>query len=81
MGDFNFEPTTDQYGRIGPAMTPPLWDSWLVKWPEGKDTPGFPADERIDYIFVSPANTNVIESEYVPDPDSDHPYLYTVIQP
>lgn len=78
MGDFNFEPTAEQYAMISPAMTPALADSWLVKWPDGKEIPGFSASHRIDYIFVSPG-TNVTDSEYVPDPDSDHPYLYAVI--
>ena len=76
MGDFNFEPTTEQYA----LMTKTLADSWLLKWPGGKETAGVPADKRIDHIFVS-QNVMVIDSEYVASPASDHPYLYTVIQP
>ena len=76
IGDFNFKPTTDQYDLI----TSTLADSWLLKWPGGKETPGLQADQRIDYIFVSPG-MNVIESEYVNDPASDHPHMYIVIQP
>lgn len=76
MGDFNFKPTTDQYALTRPALV----DSWLAKWPNGKVTPGFLMDDRIDYIFVSPG-TYVSKSEYVPDADSDHPYLFTVIGP
>lgn len=76
MGDFNFEPTTDQYA----IMTRTLDDSWLLKWQGGKDIPGLPSDERIDHIFVSPGTT-VLTSEYGTNPASDHPYLYTVIEP
>jgi len=76
MGDFNFEPTTDQYA----LATGSLADSWLSRWPGGKETPGFSKDNRIDHIFVSPG-IKVVESEYDVNPASDHPYLYSVIQP
>jgi endonuclease/exonuclease/phosphatase family metal-dependent hydrolase len=76
MGDFNFEPTTDQYA----LMTETLADSWLLKWPDGKDIPEISTDKRIDHIFVSPGIT-ILESEYAVNPASDHPYMYTVIQP
>ena len=74
MGDFNFDPTTEQYA----LMTGSLADSWLLKWPGGKEIPGVPADDRIDHIFVSPG-TGVLGSEYVAGPASDHPYMYTII--
>lgn len=76
MGDFNFRPTTDQYILI----TETLIDSWLLKWPEGKETPGIASEKRIDYIFVSPGLT-VLESEYAISSASDHPSIYTVIGP
>ncbi len=76
MGDFNFRPSTDQYA----LMTRSLKDSWLLRWPDGKEIPGYSAERRIDHIFVSPG-TQVIESEYVVDPASDHPYMYTILQP
>ena len=76
MGDFNFDPTTEQYT----LMTGTLADSWLLRWPGGKEIPGVPADDRIDHIFVSPG-MRVLESEYVAGPASDHPYMYTVIEP
>ncbi|MGE5775108.1 MAG: endonuclease/exonuclease/phosphatase family protein, partial [Chloroflexota bacterium] len=76
MGDFNFEPATDQYA----LMTQTLDDSWLLKWQGGKEIPGLPSDERIDHIFTSPG-TSVLESEYGTSPASDHPYLYTAIEP
>ncbi len=75
MGDFNFDTTTDQYGLI----TTTLADSWLLKWPGGKETPGISAENRIDHIFVSPTVT-VLESEYGASPASDHPYMYTINQ-
>lgn len=76
MGDFNFRPQTEQYRLI----TQRLADAWLVRWPGGKDIPGYAADRRIDHVFVSPG-INVLEAEYVVDPASDHPYLVVVIQP
>jgi endonuclease/exonuclease/phosphatase family metal-dependent hydrolase len=76
MGDFNFEPTTEQYTLI----TQTLADSWLLKWPGGKEIPELPGKKRIDYIYVSPG-INVLEAEYSVNPASDHPYMYTVIEP
>lgn len=76
MGDFNFRPATDQYA----LMTRRLEDSWLLKWPGGREIPGYSPEKRIDHIFVSPG-TRVLESEYVVDPASDHPYMFTIIQP
>jgi endonuclease/exonuclease/phosphatase family metal-dependent hydrolase len=76
MGDFNFRPPTEQYQ----LMTQTLTDAWLLRWPGGKDIPGFSADRRIDHIFVSPGMA-VVEAEYGVDPASDHPYLYAAIQP
>ncbi len=76
MGDFNLEPATEQYALI----TQTLVDSWLLKWPDGKETPGIASEKRIDYIFVSPG-LNVFEAEYSLNPASDHPNMYTVIEP
>lgn len=76
MGDFNFEPTTEQYA----LMTQTLDDSWLLKWPQGKEMPGLPNENRIDHIFVSPG-LSVLQSDYIISSDSDHPYMYTVIAP
>ncbi len=76
MGDFNLSPTTNQYALLTQALA----DSWLLKWPGGKETPEFSKEKRIDYIFVSPG-ANVLESEYKVNSASDHPYLYTVIKP
>jgi endonuclease/exonuclease/phosphatase family metal-dependent hydrolase len=76
MGDFNFRPTTDQYA----LMTETLADSWLLRWPSGKEIPSISSERRIDHIFFSPEIT-VLESEYGVSPVSDHPYMYTVVQP
>jgi endonuclease/exonuclease/phosphatase family metal-dependent hydrolase len=76
MGDFNFQSDTDQYA----LMTRTLADSWLLRWPDGKATPRFPGDKRIDYIFVS-AGLDPLEAEYVVSPASDHPYMYIVLEP
>jgi endonuclease/exonuclease/phosphatase family metal-dependent hydrolase len=76
MGDFNFRPDTGQYALI----TATLQDSWLLKWPGGKEIPGFAPEKRIDHIFVSPGIT-VLGSEQVVNPASDHPYMWTAIAP
>ena len=76
MGDFNFRPATEQYT----LMTASLQDSWLLKWPGGTEIPGYSAERRIDHIFVSPG-TQILDSAYVVDPASDHPYMYSVIAP
>ncbi len=76
MGDFNFRPATDQYKLI----TQTLADAWLLRWPNGKETPGLSMEKRIDHIFLSSA-ISVLEAEYIASPASDHPYLYAVVQP
>jgi endonuclease/exonuclease/phosphatase family metal-dependent hydrolase len=76
MGDFNLKPPTEQYALI----TQTLADSWLLKWPDGKEIPELPGEERIDYIYVSPG-LNILEAEYSVSPMSDHPYMYLVIEP
>jgi endonuclease/exonuclease/phosphatase family metal-dependent hydrolase len=76
VGDFNFNASTPQYA----LATQTLADAWLLRWPAGKDIPGLGSDGRIDQIFVSPG-TQVVESEYVVNPASDHPYLYAVVKP
>jgi endonuclease/exonuclease/phosphatase family metal-dependent hydrolase len=75
MGDFNFRPGTDQY-RLTTEL---LDDSWLLRWPQGNDSQGVDPADRIDHIFVSPG-TNVLDSRYLPDPQSDHPAMTTTIE-
>jgi endonuclease/exonuclease/phosphatase family metal-dependent hydrolase len=74
MGDFNFRPDTDQY-RL---TTRTLDDSWLLKWPQGDSSQGVDPADRIDHIFVSPGTT-VLDSQYLANPESDHPALTTTI--
>ncbi|MGE5071897.1 MAG: endonuclease/exonuclease/phosphatase family protein, partial [Anaerolineae bacterium] len=74
MGDFNFGPSSPQYA----LATGSLKDAWLLRWPGGKEIWQNGGDDRIDQVFVSP-DTDVLEADYVPDPASDHPYLYVVI--
>jgi endonuclease/exonuclease/phosphatase family metal-dependent hydrolase len=75
MGDFNFDPSTPQYT----LATRILADAWLERWPDGRQLPGPGGEGRIDLILVSPS-AEVIDAEYVPDPASDHPYLFAVIR-
>ncbi|HEX8990210.1 MAG TPA: endonuclease/exonuclease/phosphatase family protein [Anaerolineales bacterium] len=76
VGDFNFDPSTPQYA----LAVEKLRDAWRTRWPTGFQLSGPGAEGRIDQIFVSPG-TQVTDSEYVPDPSSDHPYLYAIIKP
>jgi endonuclease/exonuclease/phosphatase family metal-dependent hydrolase len=75
MGDFNFRPGSDQY-RLTTAT---LDDSWLLRWPQGNDSQGVDPGDRIDHIFVS-SGTRVIDSQYLPGPQSDHPAMTTTIE-
>ncbi len=75
MGDFNFDPLTAQYAQA----TDGLDDAWLLRWPGGKQLTGPGAEGRIDQMFVSPG-TEVTDAEYVPNPSSDHPYLWAVVR-
>ena len=75
MGDFNFRPDSDQY-RLTTGI---LDDSWLLRWPQGKDAQEIDPARRIDHIFVSPG-TRVAKSQYLPAPESDHPAMFTVVE-
>ena len=74
MGDFNFEPSTEQYA----LTTATLADSWLLKWPSGSDDQGNTPADRIDHIFVSPG-TPILDARYVDSPASDHPLAWVDI--
>jgi endonuclease/exonuclease/phosphatase family metal-dependent hydrolase len=75
MGDFNFDPSTEQYALI----TQSLEDAWLLKWPDDHAIPGLPADDRIDHIFVSPG-IHVTDASYGLSPASDHPFMVAVVE-
>jgi len=75
LGDFNFRPDTEQY-RLTTGM---LANSWLLKWPQGNESQGVDFARAIDHIFVSPG-TKVVDSYYLPGPQSDHPAMATVIE-
>jgi endonuclease/exonuclease/phosphatase family metal-dependent hydrolase len=74
IGDFNFRPYEEQYA----ITTEILVDAWIVRWPGGDLNQGIDPMERIDHTFLTPGMT-VIDSEYIPDPASDHPAMWTVI--
>jgi endonuclease/exonuclease/phosphatase family metal-dependent hydrolase len=70
MGDFNFDPSEEQYRR----MVQVLADAWLLRWPSGSDDRGYNPSDRIDHVFVSPG-TQVSEARFLTGPASDHPAL------
>ncbi len=73
MGDFNFEPTTEQY-RL---TTQTLADAWEVVG--SPLPPGLQADSLIDHIFVSPG-TLIQSAQYIDSPASDHPALVVEVK-
>ncbi|MGE5222870.1 MAG: endonuclease/exonuclease/phosphatase family protein [Omnitrophica WOR_2 bacterium] len=74
MGDFNFDPSTDQYRRTVQVLS----DAWLLRWPTGIDDRGYNPVKRIDHIFVSPG-TQVTGARFLTAPESDHPALTITI--
>ncbi|MEJ5202715.1 MAG: endonuclease/exonuclease/phosphatase family protein, partial [Anaerolineales bacterium] len=72
MGDFNFEPTTEQYMLTLQSLA----DAWVLAG--SPPTAGFDPQERIDYVFVSP-QLSVQSARYVISPASDHPALVAEI--
>jgi len=74
MGDFNFEPDTEQYHLTRSLLE----DAWLIKWPDGIDDQGYNPVERIDHVFVTPG-TRVSEARFLTGPESDHPALFVEI--
>ena len=85
MGDFNFEPNTEQY-NITVAQ---LYDCWELVYNSNPVNavvdPNLPGeriipDERIDHVFVSSElNTSVSYIHYTGGYESDHPAVYTTI--
>jgi len=76
MGDFNFQPDTEQYQ----LTTDTIKDSWLDRWPEDVDDYGIRVENRIDHIFLSP-KIPVIDARFWVGPESDHPALFVEVKP
>jgi endonuclease/exonuclease/phosphatase family metal-dependent hydrolase len=74
MGDFNFEPGSEQYILTAKMLA----DAWMVKWPSGGDDSGYNPADRIDHIFLSP-NLNVLDARHLTGPQSDHPVVWAEI--
>jgi endonuclease/exonuclease/phosphatase family metal-dependent hydrolase len=72
MGDFNFEPTTEQY-RL---TTQTLVEAWVLAG--SPLPPALQADSLIDHIFVSPGML-IQSAQYIDSPASDHPALVVEI--
>ena len=70
MGDFNFEPTTDQYRRATTVFD----DAWLRAGAPAPIGPEWDANQRIDHMFVT-HDVEVVAAQYVLAPMSDHPAL------
>jgi len=75
MGDFNFNPDSEQY-RL---TTQNLEDAWLLRWPQDVDDEGVHLEKRIDHIFVSPG-TQIADARYLLSPESDHPAMVVEIE-
>jgi len=73
MGDFNFEPTTEQY-RLTTQIFP---DAWVLAGDPLPDS--LQADTLIDHFFISP-EINVQSVRYIDAPTSDHPALVMEVE-
>lgn len=74
MGDFNFEPDTEQYQ----LTTQTMLDAWGTLWPQGVEKNGLIPKKRIDHIFVSPI-IQLLDARYFNDAYTDHPALVAEI--
>ncbi len=72
MGDFNFEPYSEQYNLTISVLN----DSWFLSFSATVVGNDFDVSERIDHIFVS-SGYNILTSQFIVSNDSDHP-LYWV---
>jgi endonuclease/exonuclease/phosphatase family metal-dependent hydrolase len=85
MGDFNFEPNTEQYN----ITVAELYDSWELVYNDNPANavvdPNIPGDriipdQRIDHIFLSSQlNESITYIRYVGGYASDHPAVYATI--
>ena len=74
MGDFNFDPRTEQFRQTVQVLD----DAWAKSARRILD-PGAPEPaDRIDHIFVSPG-TPVLGAVYLPRGASDHPAMFAEI--
>ncbi len=76
MGDFNFDPTTEQYARTAAV----LGDAWETAARRTADPGTRDPAGRIDHIFVSP-DIRVAQIRYLPPGLSDHPAMFAVLAP
>jgi len=85
MGDFNFEPNTEQYN----ITVEQFYDAWVLISTSNplnaKVDPSLPGDreipsERIDHLFVSHhLNESLTSIHYTGGFESDHPALFTTM--
>ena len=68
MGDFNFDPKTEQYRQTAAALD----DAWLAASVRIVDPGASDPAGRIDHVFVS-RNARVLSARYTPEGPSDHP--------
>ena len=71
MGDFNFQPSTEQYQRTAAL----LQDGWLLASKKEVTPPGQDLEKRIDHIFLSPG-LSAMSAEFIGEGPSDHPALF-----
>jgi endonuclease/exonuclease/phosphatase family metal-dependent hydrolase len=74
MGDFNFNPTTEQYRQTVAALE----DAWEISAERMVETGAPDPARRIDHIFVSP-DVRVASARYLPRGLSDHPAMFAEI--
>lgn len=76
MGDFNFNPSGEQYRQTMMVLT----DAWVAAPVQHLPQPGYDISRRIDHVFLSP-NLRSLSAAYLPEGLSDHPALVVDISP
>ena len=74
VGDFNFDPSTEQYRQTTAALD----DSWVTAQQRIVDPGASDPAVSIDHIFVT-RGARVLHARYVPEGPSDHPGMFAEV--
>jgi endonuclease/exonuclease/phosphatase family metal-dependent hydrolase len=76
MGDFNFNPSKEQYSQTVAEFN----DAWAIAGEQIMPPQDFDISRRIDHVFLSP-NLRASRATYLAEGPSDHPALVVEIIP
>ncbi len=74
LGDFNFDPTTEQYRQTAAVLD----DAWVTAQERTVEPGASDPAASIDHIFVTRA-ARVLHARYVPEGPSDHPGMFAEV--